>query len=140
MRTLKEVLPLMADEIERRGWIRGEYAEELVENPDFDEATAVWDDKKLNWSIPAYVSVPLEDCRVCAMGAMGAVVKGNPKLGGDYGDPELKELSAQLADHLYPEWRKSIDGGHGAVTTWNDEAAESAEQVVARLRQIAAEL
>lgn len=125
-----------ADEIERRGWITGDLAETEIEDTAFE-----WPDDK----DPAYwekvgdrmIAVPLEDCRVCALGALNAAYSGKPYAVRE-GLSEYDALLEKIADLIEPDWREDKDYAHRVITDWNDEVADDAAQVVAKLRWIAA--
>lgn len=142
---LKDALLKAADEIERRGWIRGDMAETYVPNPKWQTHGHL--DARIN----PYIPVPLDTCRVCAMGGIGAAVFGDPMAGDGAFRPEIMPLLTELADHLMPGWselhQEEWDGGgirprfsrpSHVIATWNDEDVDNGEQVISRFRELAA--
>lgn len=148
--TYQQVAARAADEIERRGWIAGDLAETQIVDPEWDYGMPISD---------RYIPVPIDKCRVCAYGAINAVIYGNPLGDIDPADPEnhpqhVGEVLAAIADALRPGWQeeRSFDGSKlrwgpyftatkadpaQVITHFNDEQADGGAEVVAKFRAIA---
>lgn len=146
----REVAARAADEIERRGWIRGDLAETQIVDPEWDYGMPI---------SGRYIPVPIDKCRVCAYGAINAVIYGSPLGDIDPADTEnhpqhVGEVLAAIADALRPGWQqeRNSDGRRlrwgpyftattadpaQVITHFNDEQADGGAEVVAKFRAIA---
>lgn len=109
--TAAELAARAADEIERRGLNKGDYADS-ADPVDFD------------------------DCKVCAYGAMNYLLEGNPhKVGPFGGNPIRREVAAVITGRLPHEgsWKLTLD-------EWNDRPETTQELVVFALRRAAQDL
>lgn len=156
-----------AAEIERRGWLRGEYAQTEVPNPEWKEKEyyAQFHEGGAKYDVPDLVEIPIEDCKVCLLGGLAAAFLGDPRKGGRGDGNGYDNLVVELADHIRPGWQdetmesymtgEKINkwkpayqtddspaellafGARGVVTSWNDEEADGVEEVLAKLHSIA---
>lgn len=144
--------PKAIAELQRRGWAQGALAKETDDNPEFDWDK--WPDRNANLGIPMHITVPVEDCRVCALGALGAAYYGDPRKGEDKDGAGYDDMVRHLANTILPGWEEETyapeewdlhtdtdtrtpirrwNGPASVVVGYNDEEATSVEDVIEKL-------
>lgn len=132
----KKYAALAADDLEKNGWLRGELADQEKE---YDEKTR---DYKPTLGFDA--------CPKCALGALGYAYFGDPYEGqsGWKKDAGYRQILSEIADYIKPDWEAyytehepdalRFTGVSKPIYDYNDEIADSAKEVVGKLREIAA--
>lgn len=119
--TVQELALKTIAEIERRGWMRGNFHPESINGLGYDDAMAA-----------------LATCKVCIAGGARAAAFGRPDRVGPFGG-EYDELLDELAVAADPTWREEgrHSSGRSVVYDWNDEPGRTKGEVLALLHRVA---
>jgi hypothetical protein len=119
--TVPDVLLEAADQIRMRGRWTGDYM------------PAYWPGRQ-------EVADPAR-CPVCAVGAISAVVHGNPAHGNDTGTPLFINSVIALAEHVAPDDPVPVDDpalGISIVARWSDAEGRTVDQIAEAMEHAAA--